>query len=145
MSQSALEIWTVGLLLWSIVLAIFTISFFYWRRRHMRCLAHQAAKLSAYEDSLAGREEDLCLKEKSCIPFYAKVTYTDDDLSSIGNSLKAVTRKKLAQRLGYRILEKYHGDIYETDAYPPKSKAFRLDVLVSIDKNMRKTNSVQDA
>ena len=137
MSQSALEIWTVGLLIWSVVLAIFTITFFHERKRNVKHLLEKARKLSSYEDSLVAREEDLCLKEKESVPFYAKVTYTQDELDIIGNSLKAVTRKKLAQRLDYRILARFNGDIYETDAYPPKVKAFRLDISAAIRKETK--------
>ena len=143
MSQSALEIWTVALLIWSVVLSICTITFVREWKKRARNYDVRMKKLSDYENTITEREENLDVRDAAFVPFYAKVTYSQEDIDALGVSLKAVTRKKLAQRLGYRILERFNGSIHEADAYPPKVKAYQLDVLVGIDTNARKQQQVQ--
>ena len=135
MSQSAIEIWTIMVLIWSIVVAICTITFVReWKKRVAR-YERRMRKLSEKENEIIEREEAFEAKVAELIPFYAKVTYNEEDLAIMGTTIKSVTRKKLAQRLGYRLLEKFNESIYETKAFPPKVKAYEIDIIAKIDSN----------
>lgn len=136
MSQTTLQIWTALLVIGSIGFAAIAIGFvngYTKQKRHLADLygrlGEHKASVDKLEARLLERVKEINAKEERLVSLYSYVFFSDEDAVRYGKSLPSVTRKKLAQRIGYKILEKFHGSIREVrDA---RGKAFRLDILVS--------------
>lgn len=136
MSQSALEIWTVALIFATAFIAAGGFGIFYAQKRRAILLSIQQDKVKAHDKDLDEREEELGIKtslfeqeKKRMSHVYSWVTFGKDEAASLGFRLPAITRKKLAQRIGYRILQRFNGEVKEVEV--ENGRQFRLDLLVS--------------
>ena len=136
MSQTALQIWTALLVIGSIGFFAIAIGFVNGYAKQKRHLAHlynnlgeHKASVDRLEVKLLERVKTLNSREEKLVSLYSYVFFTDEDIARVGKSLPSVTRKKLAQRIGYKILEKFNSNIREV--HDSRGRAFRLDIIVA--------------
>lgn len=136
MSQSALEIWTVALVIATALVSAGAIGTYHAQRRKAKLLSITGGKLAAKESKLDAAEEDLDIRqnfirerEKSVVHAYSYVTFRPETVRDLGERIDSVARKKLAQRIGYVLLGKFGKAVRRTD--DKDGTTFRLDILVN--------------
>lgn len=146
MSQTTIIIWSVALVLLTAAAIAVLAGIAHHLTRSAKAIELKRSNLDAREKEIGKRiafvtSERTRLEKEAAEAFkqsklerdpesrivYSYVVYTPEELLSIQN-LQSVTRKKLAQRLGYKILELYHGSIREVQ--DDKGRAFRIDFWI---------------
>lgn len=134
---------TAVLIIWSAVLLVGTVcvsTFLHVRKDN---IYFEKSRLSAKIDELEKKEESLTAREFLVKEREDALESTKDEMSEISvgisypegkkmkRSYRSAARKALAQKVGYKILAKYHGQIKEYEDSETKSKVFVFDCLVS--------------
>ena len=136
MTQAAIEIWTVSLLVATIFFLVIIWGAFSNIRRKARYLSYRRERMFAHDRNLDDREEQIAFREgllrketENRKPVSASVFLIDEDIDEYGNSFRRIARKKLAQRIGYKVVSLYKADIKETREL--NGIMFKIEVLTS--------------
>ena len=136
MSQTTLLVWTALLVLGTVTFTIIAVGFAQNHIKAKKHLAHLYDKLGEHkvqldklESNLLKRASELNRNEERLTPLYSYVIFSEEDSSRLAGSLPSVTRKKLAQRIGYKIIQRFKNSIREVP--DTRGRAFRLDINVA--------------
>lgn len=134
---------TAVLIIWSAVLLVGTVcvsTFLHVRKDN---IYFEKSRLSVKIDELEKKEESLLARESLIKEREATLELTKCEMSEISvgisypegkkmrRSYRSAARKALAQKLGYKIMAKYHADIKEYTDPETKTRLFVFDCLAS--------------
>ena len=146
MSQTVIIIWSALLPSVTAACAVILIAWYYRQKKFSKILSARQEELDRLGKEIGDKVEDITRRETKLFNrgadeykaskldeehrVYSWVGFSESQVASLGEKINYIAKKKLAQRIGYVLLNKYRTEIREVKPEAQFARQFRIDFLV---------------